>query len=258
MKKQDILNELNKAFGNYTFYPTDHHYELNGKRVGISVTKLIEQYTNEFDKDLIAAKTAAKENKSVKQVLDEWEYKNQFACAKGSTCHEYAQSLWSGEHWDCDNFDFSPEYITAVYKIKQQAEGFYNVFSSTLEHLACEFVVGSEEYDIASAIDHLFLQKSTGELVLIDYKTNSYITGYNKEAYKKPMKAPLQHLNDDAFTHYKLQLSIYKYLIETYTPLKVSNMNIVYFTENDEAFDIIDIPYLEQEVKDILEWRKYE
>jgi ATP-dependent exoDNAse (exonuclease V) beta subunit len=93
---------------------------------------------------------------------------------------------------------------------------------------------------------------------LVDYKTNSYLSGYNKKAYKKAMKVPLQHLNDDSIHHYYIQLSIYRYLIEKYTNLKVSEMFIVYFSENIENYEIIDIPYLKNEVETILEWRKWE
>ena len=254
--KEEILKDLNKAFNKFKFFAEDHHYEYNGKRVGISVTKLIEEYTNEFDKELIAKKVAQKENKTIKQVLNDWKYKNEFACTKGTTCHEYAQSLWSGEPWLLDNFDFSPKYEVAVYKIKQQAENFYNDYKDKWVHLADEFIIGSEEYDIASAVDHLFIVD--GEIYLIDYKTNSYMTGVNKEAYKKPMKSPLQHLNDDAITHYYLQLSIYKYLIEKYTKLKIKEMFIIYMSENLNNYMMIDIPYLKEEVEEIMEWRKWE
>ena len=161
-------------------------------------------------------------------------------------------------HWFYDPFDNSAKYADAVCKIKQQADNFYNDFNKEWEHVIDECVVGSEEYDIASAVDHLLIVKDTHELILVDYKTNSYITGYNKEAYNKPLKAPLQHLNDDKLTHYKLQLSIYKYLIEKYTNLKISCMYIVYMSENINNYELIVIPYLKREVEDILEWRKWE
>jgi ATP-dependent exoDNAse (exonuclease V) beta subunit len=256
--KEKILEILNAAFGKFKFFPEDHHYELNNKKVGISVTKLIEEYTNEFDKKRIAIAEAKKTGKTIKEVLEEWKYKNDFAKAKGTTCHEYAQSLWNGEHWDCDNFDFSLAYGNAVYKIKNQADEFYQDYGEIWEHVKDELVVGSEEYDIASAIDHIFIKKSETfrkKIILVDYKTNTYIRGYNKDPFIKPMKAPLNHLNDDTFTHYKLQLSIYKYLIEKYTDLEVEEMYIIYFTEINDNYEKIEIPYLKKEVEDILEWR---
>lgn len=291
MTKEEYLKELNKAFRDFKFFENGHYYEYKGKRVGISVTRFIEQYFNEFDAQAVAEKVATKNKKNydyatiqlkyynplvlgydgcrekynelqemikqpttVQEVLDEWDYKNKFACAKGSTCHEYAQTRWSKELWIPLEFDKSVEYNKAVYKIIQQADRFYNDYQDRLEHLADEFVVGSSEYDICSAIDHLFINKLTGGLVLVDYKTNSDI--HKTEKYAKDMKVPLSHLKDYTLNHYFIQLSIYKYLVEKYTNLKIEEMFIVYFSENIENYEIIEIPYLKKEVEKILENRR--
>lgn len=254
MTKEEYLEELNKAFKDFIFFEEDHHYEYKGKRVGISVTRLIEEYTNEFDAEAIAEKVAIKNNVSIQNVLDEWEYKNKFACEKGSTCHEYAQTRWSGEEYKPLFFDKSMDYLNAVAKIQQQAVMFYNDYNDRLIHLADEFVVGSMEYDVCSAIDHLFINKLTGGLVLVDYKTNSDI--HKSEKYAKNMKVPLSHLKDFTLNHYYIQLSIYKYLVEKYTNLKIEEMFIVYFSENIENYEIIEIPYLKGEVETILERRR--
>ena len=258
MTKNEILKELNRAFQDFKFYEDGHYYEYKGKRVGISATRLIEEYANEFDEQAVAEKVAQKENKSIQEVLDEWKYKNEFACNKGTTCHEYAQSLWSKKLYAQLLFDESEEYISAVEKIKKQANDFYFDCEQQYEHIANEYIIGSSEYDFASAIDHLFLNKYTGGIALVDYKTNSYMTGYNKEAYKKQMKIPLNHLNDDSLNHYYIQLSMYKFIVEKYTNLKIDEMFIVYMSENLDHYEIIEIPYLEDEVKKILENRRKE
>ena len=256
MTKNEILKELNKAFQDFVFFPQDHHYEYKGKRVGISATRLIEEYANEFNQEEVAEKVALKENKTIQQVLDEWEYKNKFACEKGTTCHEYAQSLWSNKMYAQLLFDESKEYLEAVDKIKKQANTFHFDYEQQLEHVADEYIIGSSEYDIASAVDHLFINKLTGGLVLVDYKTNSYITGHNKKAYTKPMKIPLHKVNDDSLHHYYIQLSMYKYIIEKYTNLMIEEMFIVYMSENIDNYEIIEIPYLKKEVEKILESRR--
>ena len=158
---ENIKNELLK-FKDFKFFSNDHHYEFKGKRVGISVTRLIEDYANEFDSQTIATMVAKRDNKTVLEVLDEWAYKNKFACSKGSNGHNFAQSLWSGEEYIEQPFDDSEDYKKALAKIKKQAYTFHHDYEDTLEHLYDEFVVGSEEYDIASAIDHLFINKLTG------------------------------------------------------------------------------------------------
>ena len=251
---------LHDTFKDFKFYPQDHHYEFKSKRVGISVTSLISQYENEFDKENIARAVANKEGKSVADVLKEWQYKANFACRKGSTCHEFAQTRWSKEPYELDKFDESEEYLNAVIKIQKQAINFYEDYKDIFEHIADELIVGSEEFDIASAIDHLFVNKLTGGLVLVDYKTNSILKGYNDDGksnrYAKPMKVPLSHIKDITLFHYYIQLSIYKYIIEKYTNLKVDEMFIVYFSENNDNYEIIEIPYLKKEVEKILENRR--
>ena len=94
MTLEEVKQEL-KVFNKFTFFEEDHHYECNGKKVGISVTRLIEEYGNPFDQQVLAEKVALRDNKDVTQVLQEWEYKNKFACEKGHFAHEYVQSLWS-------------------------------------------------------------------------------------------------------------------------------------------------------------------
>ena len=278
MTREEMLNKLKDSFKDFQFFEEGHYYECKGKRVGVSATRLIEEYANEFNAEEMAEKVAEKNLKiindlyrisgevseeeyemyptSVEDVLAEWKYKADFACAKGSTCHEYVQKIWNDTKWKPDWFDRSDDYIQAVEKIKTQAIKFYQDYEEHLEHLIDELPIGSEEYDIASCVDHLFYNKLTGGLVLVDYKTNSLMSGYNKKAYKKAMKVPLSHLNDDALHHYHIQLSIYKYLIEKYTGLKVEEMFIVYMSENIENYEIIDIPYLKEEVEKILENRR--
>ena len=257
---EKIKKELTKTFKDFQFFPEDHHYEFKGQRVGMSVTRLISTYENKFDKYNIAGKVANRDGRSITDVLREWKYKADFACTKGSTCHEFAQSRWSKEKYKLDKFDGSNKYLEAVLKIQKQAVNFYEDYKNIFEHIYDEFVVGSEEYDIASAIDHLFINKLTGGLVLVDYKTNNVLKGHNDDGkntrYAKNMKIPLMNIKDITLNHYYLQLSIYRYLIEKYTNLKVDEMFIVYFTENNDNYEIIEIPYLKKEIEKILENRR--
>ncbi len=281
--KEELIEKLS-VFKDFKFFEEDHHYEFKGKRVGISVTRLIEEYCNEFDSQNIAGMVTEKNYKEqqnilnnpfsdyeeikyakqlktqVTEILKEWDYKNKFACSKGHNGHNFAQSLWSREKYIEEAFDDSEAYIHALEKIKGQARQFYEDYKDTLEHLVDEFVIGSEEFDLASAIDHLLINKLTRGLVLLDYKTNSILKGYNDEGknkrYIKPMKVPLQNIDDITIEHYYIQLSIYKYLLEKYANVEVEEMFIVYFSENIDNYEIIEVPYLKKEVELILENRR--
>ena len=65
MTKDEYLAKLNEAFHDFRFFPDDHHYEYKGKRVGISVTRLIEEYTQPFDAETIAQRVANKSGKKL-------------------------------------------------------------------------------------------------------------------------------------------------------------------------------------------------
>lgn len=258
MTLEEVKQKL-KVFDKFKFFEEDHHYECNGKKVGISVTRLIEEYSNPFDQQAIAEKVALRDNKSVSEVLEEWEYKNKFACEKGHFGHEFAQNLWSGIIYQ-ENIKSGLEAVKIpLNKIKQQAINFYNDFKDKFTHIQDEQLVGSEEYNICSAVDHLFLDKD-GNVWLIDYKTNSILKGYNDDEknrrYTKKMLIPLQNIKNDSLNHYYLQLSIYKYLIEKYTNIKIYKTMIVYMSENIENYELIETPYLMKEVELILENRR--
>lgn len=254
MTKEEYLKKLNEAFKDFVFFEDGHYYKYKGKDIGISATRFIEQYTNEFDAQAIAEKVAIRDNKSIQEVLDEWKVKNQWACLKGSKSHEFAQNIWKGVLYPNDIKNATEEQKKAFEGIKRQAEQFYLDYRDRLEHLVDEFVIGSIEYDICSAIDHLFYNKLTGGLVMVDYKTNSDIR--KNEKYAKKMKVPLSHLKDTTLNHYYIQLSIYRYLLEKYTDITLEDMFIVYMSENIEEYEIIEVPYLKDEVKKILENRR--
>lgn len=254
MTKEEYLKELDKAFGGFKFFPEDHHYEYKGKRIGISVTSFYALYENEFNEMEMAEKSANKRGISVQEILDEWHYKRDFACDKGTNGHCRVQSLWNGEIYRPLPFDGSEAFKMANNEIYRQGDNFYRDFKDRLEHVADEYVIGSLEFDISSCIDHIFRNKFTGGLVLVDYKTNSDI--YKSDKYAKKMKVPLNHLKDTVLNHYALQLSIYKYLVEKYTNLEFEDMFIVWFSELNEDYQIINVPYLKEEVKKILENRR--
>lgn len=254
MTKEEYLKKLNEAFKDFVFFEDGHYYKYKGKDIGISVTRFISQYENEFDAQAIAEKVAIRDDKSIQEVLNEWKAKNEWACLKGSKSHEFAQNIWKGVLYPNDIKNVTEGQKKAFESIKRQAEQFYLDYRDRLEHLADEFVIGSEEYNIASAIDHLFYNKLTGGLVMVDYKTNSDIR--KNEKYAKKMKIPLSHLKDTTLNHYFIQLSIYKYLLEKYTDITLEDMFIVYMSENIEEYEIIEVPYLKDEVKKILENRR--
>lgn len=255
----NIKNKIKKAFGKYTFIEDGHYYLCNGKRVGISTTGLIAQYEQKFDSDTISCQVADKKGISQEKVLEEWRIENLHSTIKGSFIHEFAQSLWENKEY---KFDYSkiPKEIDIdrlkndIAKLIPQAINFYNDYKDIYELIGCEIYLGDEEYDECGATDQMMLNKNTGEIVIIDYKTNKKIE-YESFRHKK-MLIPLQEFDDCNYIHYSFQLNDYKYKFEKNTNLKVNETFIVYFNINADNYEIIKPLNMENEVKLILENRR--
>lgn len=258
MTKDEIIKEL-QYFKGIDFHEEEHFYTLNDYRFGISATSLIETYAQEFDSDGISQMVANKRGISQKEVLDEWKKENEFSCIKGSCIHLKAQSLWMETNYEIDyntiDDTIDKDRLKKEYDImSKQATDFYNDYKDMYDMIQDEFIVWSKEFDIAGSIDGIMYNKYTQQCCILDFKSNKDLQFKSK--YRKKMKVPLHELDDVNGQHYYIQLSIYKYLIEKYTNIKVDELFIVYFNINADKYEIIPIPYLEKEVRKILELRR--
>ena len=262
MIKDDMKNKIIKElqfFKGIDFHEEEHFYTLNDYRFGISATSLIETYAQEFDSDGISQMVANKRGISQKEVLDEWKKENEFSCIKGSCIHLKAQSLWMGTDYEIDyntiDDTIDKDRLKKEYDImSKQATDFYNDYKDMYDMIQDEFIVWSKEFDIAGSIDGIMYNKNTQQCCILDFKSNKDLQFKSK--YRKKMKVPLHELDDVNGQHYYVQLSIYKYLIEKYTNIKVDELFIVYFNINADSYEIIEIPYLKKEVEEILENRR--
>ena len=256
--KNKIIEEL-QFFKGIDFHEEQHFYTLNDHRFGISATSLIETYAQEFDSDGISQMVANKRGISQKEVLDEWKKENEFSCIKGSCIHLKAQSLWMGTDYEIDyntiDDTIDKDRLKKEYDImSKQAIDFYNDYKDMYDMIQDEFIVWSKEFDIAGSIDGIMYNKNTQQCCILDFKSNKDLQFKSK--YRKKMKVPLHELDDVNGQHYYIQLSIYKFLIEKYTNIKVDELFIVYFNINADSYEIIEIPYLYEEVRKILELRR--
>ena len=256
--KNEIINEL-QYFKGVEFHEKQHFYTLNNYKFGISATSLIETYGQEFDSDSVSQMVANKRGISQQEVLNEWKKENEFSCIKGSCIHLKAQSLWMGNNYEIDyntiNNNIDKNRLKKEYDImSKQAINFYNDYKNMYDMIQDEFIVWSKEFDIAGSIDGIMYNKYTQQCCILDFKSNKDLQFESK--YHKKMKVPLHKLDDVNGQHYYIQLSIYKYLIEKYTNIKVDETFIVYFNINADNYEIIETPYLEEQVKEILEIRR--
>ncbi len=261
MTLEEVKQKL-KVFDKYKFFENGHYYTYKDKRVGISVTKYISQFENEFDSDTLSQKVADKNGISQFEVLNEWKRKGEYSCLKGTAIHEWLQDNYANREYkfDLSQLEEYPEYykIEDIEHLKQMAIDFINDYKNRYILIGDEILCGIPDFDIASAIDLLFYDTVHNEVVLADIKTNTDLKGWkNTPSYVKKMLQPLENIKDITFEHYKIQLSIYRYFLEEYAHIPISdNMFIVYLSEKEKSYNIIQIPYLKNEVEKILKLRR--
>ena len=256
--KNEIIKEL-QYFKGVEFHEKQHFYTLNNYKFGISATSLIETYGQEFDSDSVSQMVANKRGISQQEVLNEWKKENEFSCIKGSCIHLKAQSLWMGTNYEIDyntiDDTIDKSRLKKEYDImSKQAINFYNDYKDMYDMIQDEFIVWSKEFDIAGSIDGIMYNKYTQQCCILDFKSNKDLQFESK--YHKKMKVPLHKLDDVNGQHYYIQLSIYKYLIEKYTNIKVDETFIVYFNINADNYELIETPYLIKEVELMLDMRR--
>ena len=256
--KNEIIKEL-QYFKGVEFHENQHFYTLKDYKFNCSVTQLIETYAQEFDSDSVSQMVANKRGISQQDVLNEWKKENEFSCIKGSCIHLKAQSLWMKENYEIDyntiDDTIDKSRLKKEYDImSKQAINFYNDYKHMYDMIQDEFIVWSKEFDIAGSIDGIMYNKYTQQCCILDFKSNKDLQFESK--YHKKMKVPLHKLDDVNGQHYYIQLSIYKYLIEKYTNIKVDELFIVYFNINANNYELIETPYLKNEVEKILKLRR--
>ena len=261
MTLKEVKQKL-KVFDKYKFFENGHYYTYKDKQVGVSVTKYISQFENEFDSDTLSQKVADKNGISQFEVLNEWKRKGEYSCLKGTAIHEWLQDNYADREYkfDLSQLEEYPEYykIEDIEHLKQMAIDFINDYKNRYILIGDEILCGIPDFDIASAIDLLFYDTVNNEVVLADIKTNTDLKGWkNTPSYVKKMLQPLEDIKDITFEHYKIQLSIYRYFLEEYAHIPISdNMFIVYLSEKEKSYNIIQIPYLKNEVEKILKLRR--
>lgn len=228
-----------------------HVYTVNGTYKGwTSCTGFIHNFFPHFDADAVIEKMMSSPKwpsskyygKTAKEIKAEWNSNGASASGAGTAMHLAIEQFLHGHPEIIDPAIFStPEwnYFT----------NFWNDVSGDLVPYRSEWEVWSEEYKLAGSIDMVFYRKSDDSYVIYDWKrskeikmTNSWENG----------NAPLDHLPNANYWHYTLQLNTYRWFLETYYGLKISDMYIVIMHPDNSNYQRFRLNRLETEIQDML------
>jgi hypothetical protein len=258
----ELFEELDK-FRDITYYDEPHDYLIDGVKYE-STTGLLGEYKEKFDSQYWAKRKAKENSITVEEQLLEWEVINKVATTKGTIIHNYIEDRLANKVFPYpDQFVFDEvghinlRYMDVVKKkvevLMKMADSFIDDIAGKLLPIKSELVVGDLDYRLCGMVDQLFYNYKAKELQIWDWKTNKRLDRYSK--YKKKMKGELSHLDECHINTYSLQLSVYKYIIEKNTNIKLGDCFIVWFFEDNSTYEVIKCKELSEEVKIILNKR---
>lgn len=236
-----------KAFSEVRFDEESHSYYVEDKLdVFISVTSLIDLYSHEFESDTISKKTALKKGISQEELLEKWEAKRNASVEKGNYIHDFIENRIKLENYQDDTNFYSKERLQFLDFEKDFLKDKLIIYS--------EKVLYDCNYLLAGTIDCLAYDELNKKLFYIDWKTNEKISFFNK--YKN-FKFPLNKYQQCSKEVYSLQLSFYRFIIETevidknksLSFLKDNSVNyVVQFNQFNDTYNVLELPYYKYSV----------
>jgi ATP-dependent exoDNAse (exonuclease V) beta subunit len=176
------------------------------------------------------------------EVIAMWEQKGKESRELGTAMHQKIESYYQGKQ----------PYEDDAFRL-------FKVFADKvkLEPYRTEWAVYDTDYNIAGTID--FVDYQDGKYTIYDWKRSDKIIANGMPVkvskYQEKGLYPLEHLENCAYYHYALQLSLYKFILEKNYDIKVSDLRLGIFHPSYDKPYVLKMPYLENEVKTLMELR---
>ena len=282
--------KIDKQNGNVCFNDENHCYwNVNDNEKYISVTTLIHQFTQPFDKEFWSAYKALEKlipkdswaiekksllnskkfdrsildvydisendfNKTQQDILDSWDEENRKSCERGTQIHSDIENSFYKKPKDISLKKFGIGGKFECKKDYTELDLEYGVYP--------EYLIYRESEDgilrIAGQVDLII--KSGNEIVIVDHKTNKKIeqkSFYNsKTRSSAKMKYPLNNLDDVNFYHYTMQLSTYAWMLQKINPNFIIKDLILNHYDHNGNNTLYHCEYLKDEVERMLRFYK--
>ena len=234
---------MNQLFNNQITLDRDAHvYKLenNTDLEFISVTTFIDKFFEKFDAIAIAKKLVSNNRKymdmTVEELLQQWKESADY----GTKVHEELENFILHKTPLIEQKSIQGIQWLKSYLVKSN----FKIFT--------EVIIYSEEIGISGTIDLLLLNQDTNEYVLMDWKTSKRIDTKSYQN-KRGIHPATEDVEDTKFNHYALQLSLYRYLLETYYGLKIYEHVVVHL--KDLECIGLHAPYMKDTIIKMIETR---
>lgn len=267
----DNIVQLFDVFRNVKYTDADHSYKVDGKSL-ISVTQFLSRLKPAFDTNFWLLYKVLQEEYKVKpyftkngmsksviivesvpypindlltdevkvkmKILDnKWKLLSKVGTTRGQFAHNYLENLegGSGEIPQIILPDLliedAIEYVRSIDVVKKMCID-YVKDNTHLVPMAIEFRIADIDLGLAGTFDRLYWNKRDQELQIHDFKTDKKIETKGKYENMKLFDLPYCEL-----LKYSIQTSLYKYIIERNTNIKLGRSYITHLNIKDERFD---------------------
>lgn len=220
-----------------------HTYTADGIEGRLrSVTELVEDCFEKFDAEYWSERKAPSLGITPEKLRRQWQENGEQAAALGTELHARIEQYYLG--CDCNADD-------PAYRL-------FKMFASAvpLTPYRTEWRIYDDEYCVAGTLDFLAQDQTDGSFEILDWKRSDKLIdrgrAITENRYGKRGLHPVSHLTDCTYWHYALQVSIYRYILETRYDIYVRRGRLGIFHPSYTRPYIVDVPYLRHEAAAVL------
>lgn len=256
----DYLSKKNyhKRDLNISFEAGPHVYTINNEKNNVytSVTTWNHQHFNKFNPDEVIESMMKSKNwhnseyygKSAEEIKTIWNKSRDEAAEAGTKMHYDIECYYNNNPVNNTSIEYT--YFTQFLES-----------CPSLIPYRTEWMIYHEDLKLAGSVDMVYEDPNSndGSLMIYDWKRSKEIK--KTDHFLKFSKTEcISHLPDTNYWHYSLQLNTYKAIIEEKYGKKVSKLCLVCLHPNNKnkTFQIIPVPDLQNEVKELFSLRKLE
>lgn len=214
-----------------------------------SVTRWISKFKEPFDEVGTAERIAAREGIAVELILDEWKTIRDNSTEFGTAVHKLLEDYHEGKK------------ITN-HPLKPILENFKKLKITFNKNTFFEKLVFNRKLGIAGMSDIISHNSDGKTFDVYDFKTNKKLR-YCSD-FEDFLLEPLDQYPCCEYFSYALQLSMYAYLYKEMSGLEPRRLKIFWYQrQNPDNYKdlegnwkIIDMPYLEEDIKKCLKYEK--
>ncbi len=240
--------------------PIEHkyHHRETGK-IYKSVTTTLTSIEPHFDSESVSMAIVNQADNvkqeryiglSQEQILDYWQMLNDEANIYGSKVHDIVERYLLANKW------YFPEDNEEGQFEQKVIEGYENLKVDEGIAMWPERILFAEQYELAGMSD-LIIDIDDVYFDVWDWKTNREFNFFDPFGYKTLFK-PFDHMQSCQWSVYTLQLSVYAYMYELEFPKrKCRQIRIGYWDKEKMSFEKIQIMYMKNEAKKLVEMHYY-